>query len=131
MALKSEEVTGEKKKTDSVPVAENIVSPVIKERCKDLIPLSNSIDFVEDVFVASSVDYPPMDDQSLLAGAHNGNICTDLIVVEKRGSKERPHKTCKGSKKAFCDKIIWLPFVLSAQTVSGFQSRGSRQHSAE
>lgn len=55
-ALKRKEVMWEKKKTDAVPVAENIVSPVIVERCKDLILFSIPIDFVEDVFVASSVD---------------------------------------------------------------------------
>lgn len=55
-ALKSEEVTYERwKKAEAVHVAENTVSPVIGGRSKDLIPLSISIDFVEDVFVASPV----------------------------------------------------------------------------
>lgn len=42
------------KKTDAFPVAENTVSLVMVAH-RDLIPLSISIDFVEDVFVASLV----------------------------------------------------------------------------
>lgn len=45
----------EKKKKEAVPVTENTVLLVIGGRSKDLIPLSISIDFVEDVFVASPV----------------------------------------------------------------------------